>query len=99
LEYLLLNNIAKTQGVDLQIVPCRQTVGQGTPLTSGGAGTNRMVAYVNRQDRVSMDLPLPLGRIMTAPEPTQVAYLSVYRAQIGVVKFKYFQCVQYLDGI
>lgn len=99
LEYLLRNNIARTQGVDLQIVPMRQLIGIGTALTTGGAGTNRMIAYRNEKDKLSFDLPVPLRRIMTAPSVSDVAYLSVYYAQIGVVKFKYYQPVEYLDGI
>ena len=99
LEYLLRNNIARTQGVDLQIVPMRQLIGVGTPLTSGGAATNRVIAYVNKEEYLSIDLPVPLYRALTQNSVSDSGYLSQYFAQVGEVKFKYFQPVEYLDGV
>lgn len=99
LEYLKRNNIATSQGRSFEIVPCRQCIGAGVPLTTGGAATDRMVAYVNAEDRVSMDLPVPLTRAMTQPDVNQLAYLTAYIGLVGQVKFKYFQCAEYADGI
>jgi len=93
LQYLLDNNIGKNQGVDLVIVPSRWCVGAGT------GGKDRMVAYVNDEDRVIIDLPVPLSRIMTQPNVTEMAYLTAYAAQLGQVKFLYTQCARYMDGI
>lgn len=93
LNYLLENNIAKAQGVDLQIVPMRQLIGQGV------GGVDRMVLYVNNEDKVCFDLPVPLSRIMTQPSVEHLAYLSAYAGQIGQVKFLYTQCARYVDGI
>lgn len=93
LQYLLENNIAKNQGRDLSIEPSRWCIGAGT------GGTDRMVAYVNDEDRVNFDLPVPLSRVMTQPDVTQLAYLTAYAAQLGQVKFLYTQCAKYVDGI
>lgn len=93
LQYLLENNIAKNQGRDLAIEPSRWCIGSGT------AGTDRMVAYVNDEDRVNFDLPVPLSRVMTQPDVTQLAYLTAYAAQLGQVKILYTQCIKYVDGI
>lgn len=93
LNYLLENNIAKANGVDLTIVPMRQLIGAGT------AEADRMIAYVNREDRVTFDLPVPLSRILTQPSVEHLAYLSAYAGQIGQVKFLYTQCARYVDGI
>ena len=93
LNYLLENNIAKANGVDLQIVPMRQLIGVGT------GQTNRMIAYVNREDRVTFDITVPLSRVLTQPSVEHMAYLSAYAGQIGQVKFLYTQCVEYVDGI
>jgi hypothetical protein len=93
LEYLLQNNIAKNQGRDLKIFPSRWCIG------AGATGTNRMLAYVNAENRVNMDLTVPLSRVMTAPNVQSASYETLYAAQIGQVKFLYTQCARYGDGI
>lgn len=99
LNYLLTNNIATNQGRQLVIVPSRWCIGAGVPVTSGGPDSDRMVAYVNQENRVSMDLPVPLTRAMTQPDVNQLAYLTAYIGLIGQVKIKYFTAIEYLDGI
>lgn len=93
LQYLLDNNIAKNQGVDLVIVPSRWCI------AAGSAAKDRMLAYVNDEDRVAFDLTVPLSRVMTQPNVTEMAYLTAYASQIGQVKFLYTQCARYMDGI
>jgi hypothetical protein len=93
LEYVLQNNIANNQGRDLKIFPCRWCIGAGV------GPTNRMVAYVNAENRVNMDLTVPLSRVMTAPNVQSASYETLYAAQIGQVKFLYTQCARYGDGI
>lgn len=93
LQFLLDNNIAKNQDVDITIAPSRWCTGSGT------GGTDRMIAYVNDDDRVNFDIPVPLSRVMTQPQVTEMAYLTAYAAQLGQVKVLYTQCIEYLDGI
>ena len=93
LNYLLENNIAKNQGVDLTIVPMRQLIGAGV------GSTDRMICYVNDDDKVTFDITVPLGRITTQPSVEHLAYLSAYAGQVGQVKFLYTQCAVYKDGI
>ncbi len=93
LEYLLNNNIGRSQGVDVQIVPSRWCTG------AGAGGTDRMAAYVNLENRVNFDLPVPLNRALTQISVEQFAYLTGYVAQIGQVKYLYYQTVAYVDGI
>ncbi|GAB6170556.1 DUF2184 domain-containing protein [Paradesulfitobacterium aromaticivorans] len=93
LQFLLENNIGKNQGVDLAIMPSRWCIG------AGAGGTDRMVAYANDEDKVYFDLTVPLSRVMTQPVVTEMSYLTAYAAQMGVVKFLYFQPVRYYDGI
>ena len=93
LNYLLENNIAKSQGVDLAIEPCRWCKG------AGAGGTDRMVSYVNDESKVLIDIPVPLMRAMTQPSVENIAYMTAYMANIGQVKFLYYQCVSYSDGI
>lgn len=93
LEYLLQNNIAKNQGRDIQIHPCRWCIG------AGAGKTDRMLVYVNDEDKVNFDITVPITRAMTQPVVDKAAYLTLYAAQIGQVKFNYFQPVRYIDGI
>jgi hypothetical protein len=93
LQYLLDNNIGKNQGIDITIAPSRWCT------AAGAAGKDRMVVYVNDEDKINFDLPVPLSRVMTQAEVTQMAYLTAYAAQIGQVKFLYLQCARYVDGI
>lgn len=93
LEYLLENNIAKRQGVDITIVPCRWCKG------AGAGSTDRAVAYVNDEDMLYYDITVPNTRAMTQPDLLQAAYLTLYAAQFGPVKFNYLQPVGYYDGI
>lgn len=93
LEFLLNNNIGKNQGIDLVIAPSRWCIG------AGASGKDRMVAYVNDEDKLYFDLTVPLQRVMTQPSVQDVAYLTAYASQLGQIKFLYFQPVRYYDGI
>ena len=93
LNYLLDNNIAKAKGVDLFIGECKFCVGAGV------GNTNRMVAYVNQRRFVGMDVPVPLGRVMTQPNIQTASYDSLYMANIGQVKIHYVEPFVYRDGI
>lgn len=93
LQYILENNIAKNQGVDIQIVPCRWCV------EAGVGSSDRMVAYKNNKDKVKIDLPVVLNRVMTQPAVQQMAYMTAYAGQIGQVKILYTQTIRYLDTI
>jgi hypothetical protein len=95
LTYLLENNIGKSQGVDLKIFPCRWCAG------AGSGATDRMVCYVNDEDRIKLDVTVPIQRVMTTPTIAEGggAYLTLYAGQMGVVKFLYTQPALYQDGI
>lgn len=95
LTYLLQNNIGKSQGVDLKIFPSRWAIG------AGAAGTDRMMGYVNDEDKVYLDVTVPIQRVMTTPSIAEGggAYLTLYAGQVGVVKFLYTQPAAYVDGI
>lgn len=93
LEYLLENNIAKNQGRDMEIQPSRWCIG------AGSGKKDRMIVYVNDEDKVNFDITVPITRAMTQPSVEHAAYLTLYAAQIGQVKFMYYQPVKYCDGI
>lgn len=95
LTYLLENNIGKTQGVDLKIFPSRWCI------AAGAGATDRMVCYVNNDDKVYMDVTVPIQRVMTTPNIDEGggAYLTLYQGQLGMVKFMYTTPALYQDGI
>lgn len=93
LKYLLENNIAVNQGRELNIYPNRFCIGAGT------GGTQRMVVYVKAENRVNMDMTVPLSRVMTAPVVQSASYETLFAAQFSQVKFLYTQTAQYIDGI
>lgn len=93
LKYLLENNIAKAKGVDLFIGECLFCIGAGV------GSTNRMVMYVNQRRFVGMDVPVPLGRVMTQPNINTASYDSLYMANVGQVKIHYVEPFIYRDGI
>lgn len=93
LTYLLDNNIAKQKGVNLEIVECRYCEKAGT------GGKDRMVLYRNERKYMSMDLAVPLTRIMTAPNVGNACYDSLYAANVGEVKKHYLEPIRYIDGI
>lgn len=92
-NYFLENNIATDQGRKLEIWPSRWCLGAGV------GGTQRMVAYVKAVNRVNMDMTVPLSRVMTAPVVQSASYETLYAAQFSQVKFLYYQCCEYADGI
>lgn len=93
MEYLMANNIAKNQGGNITIEPCRWCIG------AGSSGKDRMMVYVNDEDKVNFDITVPITRAFTQPSVERAAYLTLYAAQIGQVKFNYYQPVGYYDGI
>lgn len=93
LSYILKNNLAANQGKSLTIVPCRWCTG------AGSGGKDRMVVYVNDKDFLYFDLPVPLTRAMTQPVALQFAYVTIYAAQMGQIKWMYYQPARYVDGI
>lgn len=93
LSYILKNNLAANQGKSLTIVPCRWCTG------AGSGNKDRMVVYVNDKDFLYFDLPVPLTRAMTQPVALQFAYVTIYAAQMGQIKWMYYQPARYVDGI
>lgn len=99
MTYLMENNICKQQGRELRFFPCRQTLGIGTPLTTGGAATNRMAMYIREKRFVDFDMPVPLTRALTQPSVEQMAFLTGYISLHSILKIKYFQTIQFADGL
>jgi len=93
LEYVLKNNIGKNQGVDVKIYPRRWCINAGV------GNTNRMIAYANTENRINLDNTFPLSRMLTASNVLNMSIDTAYIAQFSQVKFLFYQCVKYADGI
>ena len=91
LTYVLENNLTAQQGGDLTISPCKWCKGIGSD------GSDRMVVYMNRVDRICFNLTQPLRRMDT--EYSDMRIKIPYIAQFSEVRFLYPSTVRYLDGI
>ena len=93
LDFLMKNNAAVKNGGSLYIGPTRWCKGAGT------GKSDRMAVYVNNPRFVAMDELVPLSRIMSSPNVTNVCYDTAYMANISQVQVLYPQCIAYYDGI
>lgn len=93
MDYVLKNNIAAKNGGRLYIGATRWCKGAGT------GGTDRMVVYINDRRFVKMDELVPLSRVMTSPNATEVCYDTSYMANVSEVQLFYPTTMRYVDGI
>ena len=91
LSYVLENNLAARQGVNLIISPCKWC------RAAGSDATDRMVCYTNRVDRICFNLTQPLTRLET--ERSDMRIKIPFFAQFSEVRFLYPSTVRYMDGI
>ena len=91
LTYVLENNIAARQGKELIISPCKWCSGIGS------SSTDRMVVYMNQEDRICFNLTQPLRRMET--EYAEMRIKIPYIAQFSEVRFLYPSTVRYMDAI
>jgi hypothetical protein len=95
MEYVMNNNIARKNGVDLKILP----LSNPWLLTAGTGGTVRMVAYRNDEDNVLLHVPAPMAPAMTVPSVKDGgAYETLWNGNIGQVQWLRSQTATYLDG-
>ena len=93
LQFLLDNNVAKTNGSDLYIGGCSWCKG------AGSGGTDRMMVYINKERYLAADELAPLSRIMTQPNAENVCYDTAYMANISETQMYYENIMRYVDGI
>lgn len=93
LTFLLENNIAKQNGVDLFIGATKWAKGAGT------SNADRMVVYCNKERYIAMDELVPLTRAMTSPNTENFCYDTAYAGNVSEVEVFYSQTIIYVDGI
>jgi hypothetical protein len=98
LEFLRQNSLANAiNGKPLDIQPLKWLTGTAAGGVGPGlAGTNRMVAYTNDQQRVRFPM-VPLQR--TPLEYRDLRQLTTYFGRLGAVEFVYPETLGYRDGI
>ena len=93
LDYVMKNNAASKNGKSLFIGGVRWLDGAGTD------STDRMIVYNNDRRFVKMDELVPLSRVMSQPNATNVCYDTAYMANLTEVQIYYPQTFLYVDGI
>lgn len=93
LQFLLENNVAKTNGSDLYIGGCSWCQG------AGSGGSDRMMVYINKDRYLAADELAPLSRVMTQPNTENVCYDTAYMANLSEVQMYYENISRYVDGI
>lgn len=93
MDYVLKNNVAAKNGGSLFIGATRWCKGAGT------SSADRMVVYVNHERFVNVDELVPLSRVMSAPNVTNVCYDTAYMANLSETQVLYPQTITYWDGI
>lgn len=93
LDFILKNNVAAKNGGSLFVGATKYCKGAGT------SQKDRMVVYVNHERFVNVDELVPLSRVMSAPNVTNVCYDTAYMANVSEVQVLYPQTIAYFDGI
>jgi hypothetical protein len=96
LEYVLANNVAKRQGVDLEILPLPNP----WISTQGTGGTSRMITYKKVDKSLYLKIPQPMQKIMTVPTVSKGGgYETLFNGCLGVVQWLRPTTATYTDGI
>lgn len=93
LTYLLENNIAAKNGVDLFIGATKWCDG------AGAGGADRMVIYCNKERYVAVDELVPLARAITSPNTENFCYDTAYAGNVSECEVFYPETIIYVDGI
>lgn len=95
LEYALMNNVAKRQGVDFEIMPLPDP----WIATQGVGGTNELLFYRQDEKSLYLKIPQPIQKVFTAPSVQQAAYETLFMGCIGVVQWLRTTTALYLYGV
>ena len=96
LEFIMNNNIARQNGIDLKIFP----LANDWIATAGAGGTTRAIAYRNNEDTVLLRAPQPVTKVFTIPTANKGgAYQTIYNGCIGQVQVYRSQAFYYLDNV
>jgi hypothetical protein len=94
LEYILMNNVARRQGVDFEILPLPDP----WIATAGSGGTSEGLFYRKNDDCLYMKIPQPLQKVFTVPSVQGAAYETLYMGCVGVPQILRNQPMLYMYG-
>lgn len=93
LTYLLKNNLAQANGVNLNIFPCRHC------LSAGAGQKNRMAVYKNDRRFVDFLIPIDLTRETSGINYADWSIDTLFVSLVGQIRLHYTQPIIYKDGI
>lgn len=95
LEYFLMNNVARRQGVDIEVVPLPDP----WISTQGVGGTSELLFYRQDEDSLYLKIPQPIQKVFTAPSVQQAAYETLFMGCIGCVQWLRTTTALYMYGV
>lgn len=95
LEYILMNNVARRQGVDFEILPLPDP----WISTQGVGGTSEILFYRRAEESVYLKIPQPLQKVFTVPSVQSAAYETLFMGCIGVPQIIRPTTFLYMYGI
>jgi hypothetical protein len=95
LEYILMNNAAKRQGIDFGILP----LADPWISTQGVGGTSEALAYRKSEKSLYIQVPQPIQKVFTVPSVEQAGYLTLFSGCIGTVQWLRPTTAVYYYGI
>ena len=96
LEYILANNVAKRQGVELEILPLPDPWIAGLSTVSM---TSRLLAYRKNEESLYLQIPQPIQKVFTVPSVRAAGYETLFTGCVGVVQWLRSTTAIYMDGI
>jgi hypothetical protein len=96
LEFILMNNVAKRQGIDLEILPLPDPW-----ISAQGVGsTSELLAYRKSEASLYLKVPQPIQKVFTVPSVQGGgAYETLFSGCIGVVQWLRPTTAVYVYGI
>ena len=92
-DFMKINLRHVKSGGNLVIAGCPFCAG------AGAGGADRMAVYCHNERFLAMEELVPLHRAMTQPNVSELAYDSVYMANVSELEMFYKQTIRYVDGI
>jgi hypothetical protein len=95
LEYILMNNVARRQGVDFEILPLPDP----WISTQGVGGTSEILFYRKTEESLYLKVPQPIQKVFTVPSVQSAAYETLFMGCIGVPQILRPTTMLYMYGI
>jgi hypothetical protein len=96
LEYVLMNNVARRQGVDFEILPLPDP----WISTQGVGSTSEILFYVKKDKSLYLKIPQPIQKVFTVPSVQGGgAYETLFSGCIGVVQVVRPTTGNYIYGV